>query len=104
MDDITMNTASTTTIYLFKTRVATNLSKENSENFHSVVASILFISRRYRLEIQMSVAFLYTRVAEPDKDDWKKLKRVLQYLREKIDIVLMLGAEDITKVKLWVYV
>ena len=46
--------------------------------------------------------FLCTRVAELDKDDWKKLKRLLQYLRGTIDLVLTLGADDITKMKLWV--
>jgi hypothetical protein len=28
----------------------------------------------------MAVAFLTTRVKSPDKDDWRKLKRVLKYL------------------------
>ena len=46
--------------------------------------------------------FLCTRVAEPDEYDWKKLKCVLQYLRGTIDLVLTLGADDITKMKLWV--
>ena len=48
--------------------------------------------------------FLCTRVAELDKDDWKKLKRLLQYLRGTIDLVLTLGADDITKTKPWVNV
>ena len=46
--------------------------------------------------------FLCTRVAEPDEYDWKKLKCVLQYLRGTIDLVLTLGADDITKMKSWV--
>ena len=32
----------------------------------------------------------------------EKLKLVLQYLRGTIDLVLTLGADDITKMKLWV--
>ena len=47
------------------------------------------------------MAFLCTRVVEPDKDYWKKLKRVLQYLRGTIDLVLTLGADDITIMKSW---
>ena len=43
MDDITRNVASPVTNYLFKTRKVAKLSKEKSENFHSVVASLLFI-------------------------------------------------------------
>ena len=71
MDDTTRNAASPATSYLFKTREDTKLSKKKSDNFHSVVASLLFISRRCRLDIQTVVDLLCTRVAEPDKDDRK---------------------------------
>jgi hypothetical protein len=36
--------------------------------------------RRARQEIQTAVAFLTTRVKNPDEDDRGKLKRVLKYL------------------------
>ena len=99
MDEIMRNAASPATSYLFKTREVVKLSEKKSENFHSIVASILFISSSCRLYIQTAVAFLCTRIAEPDKDDWKLLKPVLQYLRGTIDIVILLGADDITKMK-----
>ena len=101
MDYITRNAASPAPSYLVKTRVDEKLIKENAENFHSVVASLVFISRRCRLNIQTSVAFLCRRVAEPDEDDCKKLKPVLQYLRGKTDPDITLGADDITKMKPW---
>ena len=66
--------------------------------------SDLFISRSRRLYIQTSVALLCTGVAAPDEYDWTKFKRVMQYLRGTIDLVLMLGADDITKMNSWVYV
>ena len=50
----------------------------------------------------MEVDFLCTRVAEPYGYDWKKLKRVLQYMRGTIDLVLKSGADNITKTKSWV--
>ena len=68
------------------------------------MASLLFISGRCRLEIQTEVDFLCTRVAETYENDCKKMKRVLQYLIGTINLVLMLGAYDITKMKLWVNV
>ena len=64
MDDITRNAAPPTTSYLFKTREAAKLSEENSNNFHRLVASLLFISRICRLDKQKTVAFLCTRVAD----------------------------------------
>ena len=79
-EDITRDAATPATSYLFKTREVDKLDEKKAENFHSVVASLLFISRRCRLDIQIAVAFLCTRVSEPDLDDWNKLRRVLQYL------------------------
>ena len=43
MDEITRNTASPATSYLFKTREAEKLSEEKSDNFHGVVAQLLLI-------------------------------------------------------------
>ena len=96
-DDITRNLASPATSYLFKTRKDAKLSGEKSENFHNIEASLLFISSRCRLDIQTAVDFPCTIVAEPNEDNWKKLKLVLQYLKGPIDLVLNLGADVITK-------
>ena len=102
-DDITRDAATPATSYLFKVRdTSPKLNEERADNFHSVVAALLFVSRRCRLDIQVAIAFLCTRVAEPDEDDWAKLKRVLQYLRGTIDLVLTLGADDLLKMKSWV--
>ena len=102
MDEITRNAATPAKHYLFNVRESTKLDEERAENFHSVVALLLFVSRRCRLDIQTAVAFLTTRVSEPTLDDWNKLKRVLQYLRGTIDLKLTLGADDILKAKTWV--
>jgi hypothetical protein len=57
------------------------LEKDTSDMFHRNVAKLLFLSKRARPDIQTSVAFLCTRVKEPDHDDYKKLARVMKYLR-----------------------
>ena len=101
-EDITRNAATPATSYLFKVRESPELSEARADNFHSVTAALLFISRRCRLDIQTAVGFLTTRVTCPTEDDWAKLRRVLQYLRGTIDLVLTLGGEDITKMKSWV--
>ena len=41
-----------------------------------------------------TIAFLTTRVKEPDKDDWKKLKRLILYLNGTKDLVVTLSAEN----------
>ena len=101
-EDITRNAATPATSYLFKVRESPLLSEPKAENFHSVTAALLFISRRCRLDIQTAVGFLTTRVSCPTEDDWEKLRRVLQYLRGTIDLFLTLGGDDITKMKSWV--
>ena len=47
-------------------------------------------------------ASLTTRVKSPDEDDWGKLKRPLQYLKETIHIPLVLSADSITLQRWWV--
>ena len=102
-DDITRDAATPATSYLFGVRESSpQLSEEKGDNFHSMVASLLFISRRCRLDIQTAVGYLTTRVSGPDEDDWNKLKRVLQYLRGTIDLVLTLGADDLLSMFAWV--
>ncbi len=102
-DDITRNASTPATSHLFGVRESSpQLSDEKADNFHSVVASLLFVSRRCRLDIQTAVGFLTTRVSGPDQDDWNKLKRVLQYLRGTIDLVLTLGADDLMNMFAWV--
>ena len=44
---------------------------------HSIVQKLLYISIRARLDIQVAVAFLTTRVNNPGRSDWVKLRRVL---------------------------
>ena len=101
-EDITRNAATPATSYLFNVRESLKLSEAKADNFHSVTASLLFISRRCRLDIQTAIGFLTTRVSCPTEDDWVKLRRVLQYLRGTMDLKLTLGADDIRSMKSWV--
>jgi hypothetical protein len=51
----------------------------------------------------MAVAFLTTRVKEPDEDDWKKLcHHVIKYLRGTPELTLTLEADDVQILKWWV--
>ena len=53
------------------------LDNAKKQLFHTYVAKLLFVSKRGRPDIQVAIAFLSTRVTEPDIDDWKKLTRLL---------------------------
>jgi len=64
------------------------------------VAKLLYLSRRSRQDIQTAVAFLCMRVQSLDTDDYKKLARVMKYIRGTKDITLTIEAND--RPKWWV--
>jgi hypothetical protein len=79
---------------------AKRISEEDAILFHNLVARGLFLCKRARPDIQLAVAFLTTRVSQPDIDDWKKLKRLISYLRGTEEFVLTLSADN-THVLKW---
>ena len=77
--------------HLLETRdEAKQLDKERKEIFHTVTAKLLYIEKRARPDIETAIGFLTTRVDKSDEDDWKKLRRVVQYLKQTIDDLLEL--------------
>jgi hypothetical protein len=75
------------------------LSTELADLFHHYTAKLLFLCKRARPDIQLAVAFLTTRVKAPDTDDYKKLGRVMKYLRATKDMPLTLEADDTQIIK-----
>ena len=70
--------------------------------FHTFVAKNLFALKHAQPDISVAVAFLCTRVKNPDKDDWKKLIQLVHYLRGMAELPLILCADSATVVKWWV--
>ena len=69
------------------------LSPRKAEAFHSLVAKILFVTKRSRPDTGLSVLFLTTRVRDPSNQDWKKLVHLFKYLSGTQDIPLILRAD-----------
>ena len=61
-----------------------------------------FLCKRARPDIQTAIAFLCTRVKCPDEDDYKKLTRVMRYLRGTELLPLTLEADDTHVMRWWV--
>ena len=78
------------------------LDDKHANLFHTITAKGLFACKRARPDIQTAIAFLTTRVVEPDQDDWKKLERLLQYLYGTKDMVLTLKADNLQVLKWYV--
>ena len=77
------------------------LDDQKAEIFHHIVAKLLYVSKRARLDIDLVVSFMCTRVAEPTEQDWEKLKRLLTYVKGTMDIVRIISAEDLTTIRAW---
>ena len=53
----------------------------------------IYVAKRARPDISLSIAFLTTRVKEPDVDDWRKLCHLVEYLRSTRGLPLTLAAD-----------
>ena len=78
------------------------LTQAQSEMFHHNIAKLLFLCKRARPDIQTAVAFLTTRVTAPDEDNYKKLARVMRYLRGTKTMPLTLETDNLQLVKWWI--
>ena len=73
------------------------LGDKDKERFHSIVAQLLYLSKRVRPDFLVAVSFLTKRVLSPQRDDWNKLRRAVQYLRKTSNLGMILeGAETIS--------
>ena len=70
---------------------ATKLSQADADLFHHFVAQLIYLSKRARPDIQLSVSFPCTRVRGPNIDDYKKLGRVMKYIQGNIVPPLILS-------------
>jgi hypothetical protein len=78
------------------------LDEDNADTYHRFTAKLLYLCKRARPDLQPTVAYLTTRVMEPNVDDWKKLTRGIQYLRGSKELYLTLEADDGIDIKWWV--
>ena len=67
-----------------------------------MTAKLLFLSKRARPDLQQAVAFLTTRVSSPDSDDYKKLGRVIRYLRAFPELPLTLECDNLHMIRWWI--
>ena len=70
--------------------------------FQNLVAKTLYTTKRARPDTCTSIAFLTTRVREPDTDDWKKLVHLMRYLKGTLKMPLILSADGSHMLKWWV--
>jgi hypothetical protein len=103
-EDITRSATTPAKRNLFEIKEnSVSLTDADREIFHSVVAKLLYVSKRGRLDFQLPIAFLCTRVSCSTKQDWSKLRKcTLEYLRGTLDESVTFGADDMCKMQTWV--
>ena len=60
------------------------------------------VAMRVRPDLRPSYGFLMTRVTNPTAQDWKKLKRTLEFIYGTIDEPFYLGADNLDSFATWV--
>ena len=76
--------------------------KKRAQTFHTYVAKALFPTKRARPDIHTAVSFLITQVMTTDEDNWKKLLRMINYLRATLELPLNIQASNTNIVIFWV--
>jgi hypothetical protein len=64
---------------------------------------LLFLAKCGRPDILLAVSYLTSRVKKPDLDDWKKLMRVLGYLKETLDYDLTKSCDALKSLTWYIY-
>ena len=90
--------------HLFKTNLEDPklLGDVQKKIFVHLVMQGLYLSQRGRLDIRTAIAFLCSRLHNPDEDDYKTLTQMIQYLRGMKDLIHTLQANDDGIVRWWI--
>ena len=74
-----------------------HLDNKQKEEFHSAIASVLFLAKRARPDLLLTTSFLTTRIQQPTEDDYKKLYKMLRYINTTRHLHLTIDATMITE-------
>ena len=91
--EVTGHAATPALIHLYEVRDSPALSSTATEQFHSRVAKLLYLTKRIRPDMLAANSFLASRVHAPTEDDWNKLDRLLRYLNSTKSMGIALSAD-----------
>ena len=98
-----------TTAKTLATKSLTKINKNSKildtykhETFYSIVQKLLHVAKQARLELQVAIGFLCTCIRSPMDEDWKKLKQILQYVYETLELKRILSLDSFTDMNIFV--
>lgn len=80
---------------VFTVEESEKLSETDRKKFHTLVAKLLFLSKRARPDFSLANGFLCTRFSRAMKEDRRKLYRLLGFLKRTKDEVFILRPSDL---------
>ena len=78
------------------------LNKEKKELFIHLVIQGLYLSQRGRPDIRTAISFLCGHLTCLDEDDYKKLTRLIRYLRHTLYMCLVLWKDSTNSIRWWI--
>ena len=91
------------TTRLFNINDKTKLLDEHRKDvFHTNVVKCMFLAKRAKPDILLGISFLRTQVMKSNEKYWKKLVRIISYLKKIKEIVLYLKADNVQELKWYV--
>ena len=81
---------------------AETLPKVQADKYHHTTAKLLFLAKRVRIDIDLAISFLCTKVSKPTIGDEIKLKRVLSYLKRTKDLKRNMGMNSTGYLQTWI--
>ena len=93
----------TATEDLFTDGKGNPLQKDKATKFHTIIYKGLSACKRARIDTNPTIAALWNCVHNPTTDDWKKMIRIHKYLNGTRKDKLVLLAENIHAINLFVY-
>ena len=85
---------------LFKINLTSKpLDIKRAKLFHTFIMKGMFLCKCGRQDIQPAVAFMATRVTQPNEGDWKKLLKMMNFLNTTKDDIACMSADDTCTIK-----
>ena len=81
---------------------ATTLNEDDAHKFHHTIAKLLYLSKRVKIDIDLEVLYLCTRVSSPTIGDEEKLERVLSYLNGTKRMKRVIGTNGLSYLQTWI--
>jgi hypothetical protein len=75
------------------------LDASQAKLFHTFVMKGMFLCKHGRQDIQPAIVFMATRVTQPNEGDWKKLIKMMNFLKATKDDIPVMSCDNTNSIK-----